>query len=376
MNVPKENGGCDRTASQAGFTLVELLVVIAIIGTLVGLLLPAVQLVRETARTTTCANRMKQLVLSIHSHENAFRVLPAGTWKVPAGTTTWDASPYIQLLPFVEQNDLYTFLYSGSYSSFATSTRPRNAPEFNCPSDPTVYPSTSRHPSNFVFSKGDTFTQPGRTGGVDNPYESADMRGLFNNNNHRLALKDVTDGLSSTIVLSEIVRPTLSGATSAASGMAACHQCDDPRFWQTVNNFSATSGPRTASSCFAKWRGSKFVEDSTVSLLGAYRSPGMHWSSGFQNYWSFCTVLAPNGPSCTQGGTTFDQGIITPRSYHRNGVNAAMLDGAVWFLSQDIEAGNNAGTERTKLSQGVGPYGVWGRLGCRGDGQPINRSSF
>ena len=113
-----------------------------------------------------------------------------------------------------------------------------------------------------------------------------------------------------------------------------------------------------------------------MSLLGAYRSPGMHWSSGGQNYWSFCTVLAPNGPSCTQGGTTFDGAIITPRSYHPYGVNAAMLDGAVWFLSQDIEVGNNAGTEKTKLSQGVGPYGVWGRLGCRGDGRPIDRSSF
>ncbi len=347
---------------------------IAIIGVLVGLLLPAVQAARETARLATCANRMKQLVLGIHTHADARKVLPAGAWNVPAGTTTWAASPYIQLLPFVEQNDIYTLIYSGSYSATATVARPRSAPEFNCPSDPTVYPSTSRHPSNFVFSKGDTFMQPGRTGGVDNPYESADMRGLFSVNNHRLALKDVLDGLSSTIVLSEIVRPTLSGG--ATPGMAACHQCDVGVAWATVNNFSATSGPRTPSSCFAKWQGAKFVEDNTVSLLGAYRSPGMHWSSGSQNYWSFCTVLAPNGPSCTEGGNLFNQGIITPRSYHRNGVNAAMLDGAVRFLSQDIEVGNNAGTEKTKLSQGVGPYGVWGRLGCRGDGQPINRSSF
>lgn len=374
MNVPKESGGCGRSASQAGFTLVELLAVIAIIGVLVGLLLPAVQAAREAARRTICSNRMKQLVLGIHTHVDTYQVLPAGSWNVPASATTWAASPYIQLLPFVERNDLYTVIYSGSSSSLATVARPRSAPEFNCPSDPTVYPSTSRHPSNFVFSKGDTFTQPGRTGGVDNPYESSDMRGLFNNNNYRLALKDVPDGLSSTIVLSEIVRPTLSGG--ATPGMAACHQCDQGVAWATVNNFSATSGPRTASSCFAKWRGSKFVEDNTVSLLGAYRSPGMHWSSGQQNYWSFCTVLAPNGPSCTQGGTTFNQGIITPRSYHPNGVNAAMLDGSVWFINAQIEAGNNAGTERTRLSQGVGPYGVWGRLGCRGDGQPIDRSSF
>jgi prepilin-type processing-associated H-X9-DG protein len=332
------------------------------------------------AGSSTANNLLKPHEAARPGHVDPYQVLPAGSWTGPAGATTWAASPYIQLLPFVERDDIYTFIYSGSSSSLATVARPRSAPEFNCPSDPTVYPSDSRHPSNFVFSKGDTFMQPGRTGGVDNPYESADMRGLFNNNNHRLALKDVTDGLSSTIVLSEIVRPTLSGG--ATPGMAACHQCDPAGnpptnfTWHTVNNLSATSGPRTASSCFAKWQGGRFVEDNTVSLLGAYRSPGMHWSSGFQNYWSFCTVLAPNGPSCTQGGTTFDQGIITPRSYHRNGVNAAMLDGAVRFINAQIDAGNNAGTERTRLSQGVGPYGVWGRLGCRGDGQPIDRSSF
>ncbi len=358
-----------------GFTLVELLAVVAIIGVLVGLLLPAVQSARETARLATCAHRMKQLVLGIHTHADARKVLPAGAWNVPAGTTTWAASPYIQLLPFVEQNDLYTLIYSGSHSANASSTRPRNAPEFNCPSDATVYPSTLRHPSNFVFSKGDTFTQPGRTSGVDNPYETSDMRGLFTVSSYRLALKDVLDGLSSTIVLSEVVRPSLNGTTAPSSGMAACSQCDQTS-WNTVNNFGATAGPLSASTCFAKWRGSKFVEDNTVSLLGGYRAPGMHWSSGNQNHWSFCTVLAPNGPSCTHGGNTFGEAIITPRSYHPNGVNAAMLDGAVRFIDAQIDAGNNAGTEKTKLSQGVGPYGVWGRLGCRGDGQSIDWSFF
>jgi prepilin-type N-terminal cleavage/methylation domain-containing protein len=61
-----------------GFTLVELLVVIAIVGILIGMLLPAVQMVRESARRTNCTNNVRQVALAIHNYESAFRHLPNG----------------------------------------------------------------------------------------------------------------------------------------------------------------------------------------------------------------------------------------------------------------------------------------------------------
>ncbi|MDB2525638.1 DUF1559 domain-containing protein [Mariniblastus sp.] len=94
---------------KSGFTLVELLVVIAIIGILIGMLLPAVQQVREAARRISCANNSRQQGLAIMNYESAFQTLPPG-WKtgnplIADDEPGWGWSAYI--LPFMEQNNLY-----------------------------------------------------------------------------------------------------------------------------------------------------------------------------------------------------------------------------------------------------------------------------
>lgn len=109
-----------RHRSRSGFTLIELLVVIAIIGLLVGLLLPAVQQSRESARGAQCRNNLKQIALAIHNYESAYRKLPPGyasnSLVSPPPTDrdpiTWDASPgwgwAAHLLPFLEESAIST----------------------------------------------------------------------------------------------------------------------------------------------------------------------------------------------------------------------------------------------------------------------------
>ncbi len=134
-----------QTSKRGGFTLVELLVVIAIIGILIGLLLPAVQQVREAARRTSCLNNLKQLTIGAHNYESAHGHLPtAGDcdqsfWQAAfaprQGIENWGWA--YQVLPFIEQDAAYqqrtSFAYWGAPAG-GTPLMQLNLPLFSCPS--------------------------------------------------------------------------------------------------------------------------------------------------------------------------------------------------------------------------------------------------
>jgi prepilin-type N-terminal cleavage/methylation domain-containing protein len=109
----------DRKSRRRGFTLIELLVVIAIIAILIGLLLPAVQKVREAAARTQCANNLKQMALACHDFESTYQRLPplAGGSGYSSQFAKTYGTPFVFILPFIEQDNLYNDMYDPNQSS-------------------------------------------------------------------------------------------------------------------------------------------------------------------------------------------------------------------------------------------------------------------
>ena len=195
-----------RGQKQRGFTLIELLVVIAIIAVLIGLLLPAVQKVREAAARLSCANNLKQQALGLHAYAGDHERFPPA-FAGPDFNGSWSWSAY--LLPYVEQDNLSKQLgvsentrFGGGKMVVAAGDVPGNASQvklkvFRCPSDgaPDINPERQNHGTSNYHAVSGPIAVPA-------VQLTTDYGGVMYINS-RTRITDIADGTSNTLLVGE-----------------------------------------------------------------------------------------------------------------------------------------------------------------------------
>jgi prepilin-type N-terminal cleavage/methylation domain-containing protein/prepilin-type processing-associated H-X9-DG protein len=194
---------------RSGFTLIELLVVIAIIGVLIGLLLPAVQKVREAANRITCQNNLKQLAVAAHGYHDARGTFPPGLHmgvNMGGGRYAEGTCWMVELLPYIELDNLYRkWDYNDFRNNVAGGTNSTTGQIIRidrCPSDPVNLQSYF----NSVIPEARGYyglgTYGGNAGRRSNPTAELSRDGLFSLDT-TVRLADVTDGSSNTLLFGE-----------------------------------------------------------------------------------------------------------------------------------------------------------------------------
>jgi prepilin-type N-terminal cleavage/methylation domain-containing protein/prepilin-type processing-associated H-X9-DG protein len=352
---------------RPAFTLVELLVVIAIIGVLVALLLPAVQTAREASRRSQCSNNIKQLGLGMHNFHDGMGFFPFNYQLI--GANAWEAaSASYWVLPYIEQGNLQeqirvptTALPGDQMAPNGSAVGNASMWSFDWPGPMSTRIKTFVCPSSIKApTRGfDTWGGPGCNYGwctgsrteaiwVSNAAQNGIIAQLGPGQRR---MKDVTDGLSATLLASELLSGR--GNKSAATYPFDMFYAGTGPYSAVKNKDFATVAELTAIGTAAK----------SLAGGGFLTNNGSNWSWYASTQTTLTTAAPPNwqfptaGASCCPGGShDWGGGSIVPaRSMHPNGVNAVMGDGSVRFVNNSIDVQ------------------MWQSTGARNDGIAVNQ---
>jgi prepilin-type N-terminal cleavage/methylation domain-containing protein len=319
---------------RTGFTVTELLVVLAVIGSLMALLLPAVQATREAARRTSCVNNLRQLGLAAHNFQTAHGIFPPSFVHKPGTRLTTNNGSWSihgRLLPYVEQGSAYLQvrldLAWDAQENKSTGVPTMRIPTFLCPSevDDTVRVDSSGapkvYPQNYGFNFGPWF--------VYDPITNQGGDGSFFVNS-RLTPGEFRDGLSHTLCAADVKAFTPYFRNTTDPGPSIPSSPADLSPFASSAQFKL--GPRT--------------NDNTGHT---------EWPDGRVHHSGFTTVFAPNTQVLYEhsDGKTYDidynsrqegksdsqatYAAVTARSYHPGIVNVVLMDGSVRAISDSIE---------------------------------------
>jgi prepilin-type N-terminal cleavage/methylation domain-containing protein/prepilin-type processing-associated H-X9-DG protein len=353
-----------RYCARRAFTLIELLVVIAIIAILIGLLLPAVQKVREAAARMKCSNNLKQMALAAHNFESANTYLPAkyGSVNINGAVYINDASPQAQILAYLEQGNKYNqfnFNYTvwndnpgpgmPAAPDINKAARSQDVPVYLCPSDPSASQVSADWQNqntlaNGVCGRQNYFGCLGTTGTYGNNINGTitmtpqSRAGIFSATTSSptqmakgVAILQISDGTSNTALFAEVMRstwpqaPPPSGKDNTVIVLGSTVTDPANGDARTVPS-CATGSPFSAG---IKYTGLEYERDLVGTSLYTHTLPP-NWNkkvvSGTQQY--NCGDLVSTGINYIH---------VAASSYHTSGVNVVMADGSVRFVNDSID---------------------------------------
>jgi prepilin-type N-terminal cleavage/methylation domain-containing protein/prepilin-type processing-associated H-X9-DG protein len=331
---------------RRGFTLIELLVVIAIIAILIGLLLPAVQKIREAAARMSCTNNLHQISLGNMNYESAYGTFIPGLGKNGCCWGTW----MVPILPYVEQDNLYKLWVNFGGNDFPVPGTTGAGPRYG---SPRIWNGIPNPNIVVVTTRLRVFTCPSDSPQVWNRGTSG------NQTKHNYALNAGNTNLYQVNVPMGCTNPTIDGSSGCRLFGGAPFGWynpsdlvwDAPVPWTTTPEKGTMGRPRPIAEITDGTSNTICVTEVIQGRGNDLR--GFTWWGGGAG---ITTDMAPNSPlrdvhtggicpaqdfpnlpRCTEVSTAARARMGAARSYHTNGVNAAMCDGSVRFIRNSID---------------------------------------